>query len=310
MKWHSEDLETVSCDLCGSSSVRHIFGRDDGLNAVECSECGLCFISPRPKPDLIYRLYDKNYFKKHAPSSDIGFSDYLSDSNTYGMLKTSLERLNIFKNITGIQPKKCLEIGCATGEFCHVLRQTGASIVGIDLSEFAIAQAKKRYPDSDFHNGDIEILGNNEQFDAIFAFELIEHVLSPKLFLKNVKKHLKQDGFLIISTPNYECGKKTGVEQWSGFATSFEHLYFFTPTILSHYAQKQGLSVVKWLTGGGVGTVTNLSKRQLLRQLLKNLIEKAKLLNFVRSVRDKLYNGEHSYQDSGNQHNLLMILRN
>jgi len=310
MKWHSENLETVPCDFCESTSVRHVFRRDDGLNVVECSECGLCFISPRPTPEMIHHLYDKDYFKKQSESSEIGFSNYLSESNCKGMIAASQMRLNIFREITGVQPKKCLEIGCATGEFCHVVSQIGASVVGIDLSEFAIVQAKEKYADIDFRSGGIEILGNDEQFDVIFAFELIEHVLSPKLFLKNAKQHLKEGGFLVLATPNYECGKKAGIEKWIGFSMSFEHLYFFTPEILNYYAQEQGLSVVKCLTGGGNGVVATTSKSQKVKQFLRYLIEKANLLNFVKAARNKLYSGYYSYQICGYQHNLFMIFRN
>lgn len=40
------------------------------------------------------------------------------------------------------------------------------------------------------------------KFDVIFAGDLIEHLSNPGLFLECCKKHLKQNGRLILTTPN------------------------------------------------------------------------------------------------------------
>nr|WP_172632601.1 methyltransferase domain-containing protein [Methanotorris igneus] len=42
----------------------------------------------------------------------------------------------------------------------------------------------------------------NKKFDVIVAGEIIEHLENPGLFLDKVKEFLKEDGILIITTPN------------------------------------------------------------------------------------------------------------
>lgn len=52
------------------------------------------------------------------------------------------------------------------------------------------------------------VLGNMEtyhfghQFDVIVAGDVLEHIDNQGLFLNNIKKHLKKNGYLILTTPN------------------------------------------------------------------------------------------------------------
>ncbi len=49
---------------------------------------------------------------------------------------------------------------------------------------------------------DVETMDLGRQFDAIIAGEIIEHLESPGLFLRNMHRHLKPGGHILISTPN------------------------------------------------------------------------------------------------------------
>src|SRR5205823_10108864 len=137
------------------------------------------------------------------------------------LLKQAAEtRLRLCGRYIDVRQKACLEVGCATGEFCELVRSKGARVVGLDLASEAIAQARLRYPLIEFREGDLAALQSDEQMDLIFAFELIEHVDSPAQFLSSVASHLKPGGRLILTTPNYNCGRKVGVDRWSGFQSS------------------------------------------------------------------------------------------
>jgi len=80
-------------------------------------------------------------------------------------------------------------------------------ITGIDIEEIT-NENKKLFnismPDfsSEIVIGDMETYSFNKEFDVIVAGDVIEHVKNQGLFLNNIKKHLKNDGKLIITTPN------------------------------------------------------------------------------------------------------------
>jgi len=83
IRWTDTQLADCDCNLCGLRNDKFIFERLDGLLLVQCRNCGLVYVNPRPKDELIPTLYDKDYFT--SPSS-IGFDNYFSDETRKGMI--------------------------------------------------------------------------------------------------------------------------------------------------------------------------------------------------------------------------------
>lgn len=50
--------------------------------------------------------------------------------------------------------------------------------------------------------GNMETHQFNNEFDIIVAGDIIEHTINQGIFLKNIRKHLADNGKLIITTPN------------------------------------------------------------------------------------------------------------
>lgn len=82
------------------------------------------------------------------------------------------------------------------------------TLIGVDLPN-SIDTAKKKFGVSVFRNendnivyGNMESINLNLKFDVVIAGDVIEHVSNPGLFLENIKRHLRQDGHLVITTPN------------------------------------------------------------------------------------------------------------
>lgn len=304
-------LEPVDCDLCGGTRTKPVVTRPDGLHAVECLQCGLCYLNPRPSSDHIQGLYDSDYFRKQNGGGDAtnyGFDDYLSDSNQLLLKQAAAARLRLSSPYVAIGGKACLEIGCATGEFCDLLQQRGAKVVGLDLAEAAIAHGRSRYPQIDFRCGNISAMRHEELFDAIFAFEVVEHFESPVSFFVHAVNHLKPGGKLIVTTPNYNCGKRVGLNRWSGFQSSFEHLYFMSSQSINAYASKVGLAAEVTLSGCGDGVEP--PPRMDLRGIIKKELQSLGVLNFVRNHRPVLNRPtpDPIYLPQDDLHNLFMVL--
>lgn len=250
-KWLPEELEEIPCDFCGSREVSCEFIRADGMRVVECAVCGLAYLNPRPRAELIPEFYKEDYFTGASAERGEGglklnldVSDNISDLN-----QKSIPRPIVIINekFGGFKGKRVLEIGCATGDLLMQIRNEGADVKGIEISDFAADIARKR--GLDVITGTIEdyLTLNQEPFDIVMAFEVIEHVLSPTSFLKFCSEIIRPGGLLLLSTPNYACAKRFGRE-WFGFNASFEHIWFFKIDILKEMAVSSNLEIVYWET--------------------------------------------------------------
>jgi SAM-dependent methyltransferase len=77
----------------------------------------------------------------------------------------------------------------------------GARIQGTELNENAISQAREK--DLPVVQMDLDELGRGgETFDAVCAFQVLEHVHRPRELLGAMTKVLEPGGMLILSVPN------------------------------------------------------------------------------------------------------------
>lgn len=99
-----------------------------------------------------------------------------------------------------------LDYGCGTGDqLTAPLGRAGHVIVGADLHEPSIAQARQRYaiPNLTFELSDLDALrASGRTFDVIVCSEVLEHVDEPGAFLAALRSMLRDDGALILTTPN------------------------------------------------------------------------------------------------------------
>jgi 2-polyprenyl-3-methyl-5-hydroxy-6-metoxy-1,4-benzoquinol methylase len=103
--------------------------------------------------------------------------------------------------------KSVLDIGCAGGigddkdKLTHeIIRSVASHVLGVDNNKKAVEMFKKR--GYDIIHADAASLSIGRKFDVVFAGEIIEHIEDQGIFLENVKKHLRPEGVLILSTPN------------------------------------------------------------------------------------------------------------
>lgn len=103
-----------------------------------------------------------------------------------------------------IQGKKVLDVGCGVGYGSKWMAQNGAeSVLGFDLSIDAITHANEFYSHEKvtFKVASATDFFFEEKFDVVTCFELIEHVEAQSNVISCIRKVLKEDGVLIISTP-------------------------------------------------------------------------------------------------------------
>lgn len=112
-----------------------------------------------------------------------------------------------------VDGKSVLDIACGEGYGTNLLASQAKEIMGVDIDKESVEHAIKNYKKSNikFQVGSAEkipILGKH-LFDVVISFETIEHLdsIGQDKFLKEIKRVLKPNGLLIMSSPvkeNYE----------------------------------------------------------------------------------------------------------
>jgi len=108
--------------------------------------------------------------------------------------------------INSLPPSKVLDVGCGLGFLLGALEGKHEKY-GLEVSSYA-ADCAKKY--AQIYNKPLEELGIEENsFDVVISHHVIEHVDSPESFLGEIKKILRPDGLLVISTPDFKsvCAK-------------------------------------------------------------------------------------------------------
>lgn len=178
---------------------------------------------PASNARLTYKLRNANVY---VSQEGFHFTDYLdpveeipaeidasqlSDPEA-SYIETQLQaNLNKFKNQAAIlasylplRNSTVLDIGCGGGLFLSLLKQQGAQVVGIELSDSRAQYALTKHGltiDKHPIESDHWQKGYTNHFDAVTLWDVIEHVNYPQQTLQSAVNVLKPGGLLIIDTP-------------------------------------------------------------------------------------------------------------
>ncbi|MCD7984163.1 MAG: class I SAM-dependent methyltransferase [Desulfovibrio sp.] len=104
-----------------------------------------------------------------------------------------------------VSGKHVLDIASGEGYGTHILAQSAARAAGVDTSPEAVASATKNYAGENisFLEGSaVAIPLPDASVDVVVSFETLEHLHEQEKMLQEIRRVLRNDGFLIISTPN------------------------------------------------------------------------------------------------------------
>lgn len=111
---------------------------------------------------------------------------------------------NILKKYLTLKNANVLDIGCGGGLFLSLVKQEGAGVIGIELSDSRAHYAKTKH-DLEIYKIPIESefwqKGYANHFDAVTLWDVIEHVNFPYQTLQSAVNVLKEGGLLLIDTP-------------------------------------------------------------------------------------------------------------
>jgi 2-polyprenyl-3-methyl-5-hydroxy-6-metoxy-1,4-benzoquinol methylase len=113
-------------------------------------------------------------------------------------------QVDILASHLPIPGARVLDIGCGGGLFLSLLKDKGAQVAGIELSDSRAEYARTKH-NLEIHKIPIEDdfwqKGQAGTFDAVTLWDVIEHVNYPFQTLQCAANVLKPGGFLLIDTP-------------------------------------------------------------------------------------------------------------
>ena len=241
----------IPCNLCGGNNCLP-YCPENGRGLVQCQNCGLIYVSPRPDPVELYALYGESYFRNDE-SGVVGYTNYLRDeANIRKSFTRRLKRLERF-----VQPGRLLDVGCATGFFLSEAHSRGWQVQGLDISSFAVQYTRDRFGFAVQSGSLLEMEYPRNSYDLVTLWDVIEHVPDPKEYVMRIAELLKPGGLFVLATPDINSipAHLTG-KRWVGYKLSEEHVYYFAPQTLKRLINDAGMEVIDQYHVGKYVTVS------------------------------------------------------
>jgi 2-polyprenyl-3-methyl-5-hydroxy-6-metoxy-1,4-benzoquinol methylase len=175
---------------------------------------------------------------------------FLVDHDVHYTLKRS-DTSSHMQIVSAIRPdSQVLDLGCSQGLLARPLQQKNVRLTGVDVGPGdRLARELAQY-----HQRDLEEpldLPLERIFDYVVCADVIEHLRRRTQLLRSARRYLKQDGRLIISTPNvalwfYRLSLLAGRFEYGPRGVLDEtHVHLYTGASFRREVEKAGFQVVR-----------------------------------------------------------------
>jgi 2-polyprenyl-3-methyl-5-hydroxy-6-metoxy-1,4-benzoquinol methylase len=168
---------------------------------IKKNKCQYYEAYPKPSNTFLKNFYEKTYFNKKTTST---YSKSYSKDEIKNKKNRSAFYIKIAKSFIKKKKINFLEIGCGEGFLLKAAYKENFSVLGVDYQNNHV----KKFNKSVFKFSqkiDPEVFfskKNNTKYDIIAANNVLEHVIDPVKFIKNLKFFLNKNGIIILSIPN------------------------------------------------------------------------------------------------------------
>lgn len=229
-------LEYVPCNLCKGDAYQLLY-KVNSWNIVECNQCRLVYVNPRPKAIAIEDIY------RSSPDQREHYERKLREDTL--IFERTLKRIEKYSKVANI-----LDIGCGAGTFLRIAKKHGWKPYGIELAHWACQLLES----SGIHvlQGTVEETHYPDAFfQVVFMSSALEHLPNPLRTLREAFRILKKGGLLAITgIPNINSLTiRLGIDNWTDNNPP-GHLYYFSHKTLSKMLAKTGFEAITLTTGG------------------------------------------------------------
>lgn len=243
----------MTCTLCGGANIkkefdaynrhgRHTFDKNDEFKICRCLGCGVVFVCGMTLDDAYYAAYyPKGYYENGSPHGAL-----YQLIKRYMKWSFDVKKRLILKYLRHTSQNKIriLDVGCGSGAFLNALQDERFEKYGVELNPDgykSCLEKKINVKNCDLKNVDFE----DDFFDVITLWHVVEHLQNPFDTMPLVAKKLKEDGILILATPNIaSLGYKWGKEAWFHLDAP-RHVVLYDQKNIRLLLQCSGFDVIK-----------------------------------------------------------------
>lgn len=172
----------------------------------EVSEVDSGILQTMNLPDNLGKYYETEAYLSHTNSK----------KSIVDKVYAFVQKLNLnykYKIVSKYNKNgKLLDYGCGNGVFLEYFKEKGYNVSGFEPNEVARNQALEKGLEV------ISELNENETYDIITLWHVLEHITNPSEILDILKSKLTENGKILIAVPNYKSyDAKYYEEFWAAY---------------------------------------------------------------------------------------------
>ena len=196
------------------------------IKLVSCNGCGI--IRQTGTAIKTQKQYNK-YYEGYPPTKKIYTKKTYKHDRRVAGIRCESYKIPTAKT-EGIE---ILDVGSGSGAFVDECRSRGLKSFGCELGKYHYEEDGSYI----YRKGLLDIHFPTDHFDIVTCHDVVEHVLDPVKFIKEMFRITKQNGRCIIDFPNFFNEK--GNHHWK----DSEHVWFFTEGQLANLLKNIGFIV-------------------------------------------------------------------
>ena len=233
-----------TCPVCNQNEFspflicRDFFvsGQEFGLKS--CNSCGFKITENVEDEEGIEKYYQSEEYVSHSNTS-AGIINKVYHFVRKWMLA---RKRKLVENSNGGIKGKILDVGTGTGFFMNEMKTQGWQVTGTEKNNQAREFSKTEFG-IDIYSTEELFLLNQESFDIITLWHVLEHIHRIEDNFTAFHKLLKPEGKLIIAVPNHSSFDAQHYrEYWAAYDVP-RHIWHFAPNQLKQMGNKYGFTL-------------------------------------------------------------------
>lgn len=210
-------------------------------------------IKKKPSKNFLKDFYSNIYFKKNTTSTYS--KNYSKEELIYKLnkCKVFLELINQHLTKSKIKNIKGLDVGCGEGLLLKFLIENKFNFVGVDYQSEQLMKFNKKiyrnfikFDPEDYIN---MCKINNIKYNFIILNNVLEHVINPRTFFKNIRNILKKNGLILLQVPNdfsdfQKITNKLISVKKNYWLNSPQHLNYFNNNNLEKFIKNNNFKII------------------------------------------------------------------